>query len=474
MTFVPLTETDQQQMLEALGLSSTEALFDVIPESLRFPELPLGGALTEMEAVSQVEALASRSQPVSGIPFFLGAGAYRHFIPAAIGAITSRSEFSTSYTPYQPEVSQGTLQALFEFQSAICDLTGMEVTNASVYDGATALAEAALMAIRLTGRDRIVVSGSVHPQYREVLHAYVNPRGARVHTTAVTEREAPSTPLPLGEAGRWSQGPRTGEGQTLVEDDLAAVVDETTACCVVSQPTFFGAIRDLEPTVEAAHRVGALVIEVYNPISLGLLRPPGSWGVDIAVGEGQPLGVPLSFGGPYVGLMSCRQGLVRQLPGRIVGAARDAQDRKGYVLTLQAREQHIRRGKATSNICTSQGLIALTATIYLALLGPRGLQAVAESCCQTARYAAEQLEGIRGVHVLTPRPFFHEFVIRTPLPAAAVNRRLTDRGIIGGYDLGQGYPELSDAMLLCCTELTTRTQVDLLAGALAEIVRAAP
>jgi glycine dehydrogenase subunit 1 len=430
-----------------------------------------------MEAVAQVEALATRNQSVLGIPFFLGAGAYRHFIPAAVGAITSRSEFSTSYTPYQPEVSQGTLQALFEFQSAICDMTAMEVTNASVYDGATALAEAVLMAMRLTGRDRIVLSGSVHPHYREVLASYVTPRGVTVHTTEVG---LASAPLALGEArrpegprgpGGASQLQRTGEGDVFIEEDVASLLDQATACCVVSQPTFFGEIRDLGPIVAAAHRVGALVVEVYNPTSLGLLRPPGSWGVDIAVGEGQPLGVPLSFGGPYVGLMSCRQDLVRQLPGRIVGAAHDAQGRPGYVLTLQAREQHIRREKATSNICTSQGLIALTATIYLALLGPNGLRAVAENCWQAARYAADQLEGIRDVSVITPRPFFHEFAIRTPLPAAAVNRRLAERGIIGGYDLAAAYPELGDALVLCCTELTTRAQVDQLAGAVAEIVR---
>lgn len=465
MTFVPLTDTDQQAMLDALGLPTTDALFDVIPDSLRFPELALGTALTEMEAVAQIEALAARNQPVSGVPFFLGAGAYRHFIPAAVGAITSRSEFSTSYTPYQPEVSQGTLQALFEFQSAICDLTGMEVTNASVYDGATALAEAVLMAMRLTGRERVVVAGSVHPHYREALHAYVTPRGVEVKTTAVTVGANPRpNPLPEGEARRTPT-------QQLIEEDPAALLDERTACCVVSQPTFFGEIRDLGATVEAAHRAGALVIEVYNPTSLGLLRPPGSWGADIAVAEGQPLGVPLSYGGPYVGLMSCRQDLVRQLPGRIVGQAADNQGRRGYVLTLQAREQHIRREKATSNICTSQGLIALTATIYLSLLGPTGLRGVAENCWQMTRYAAEQLEGIRGVGVLTPRPFFHEVAIRTPLPAAAVSRRLTERGIVGGYDLGRAYPELGDAMLLCCTELTTQAQVDLLAGALAEIVK---
>ncbi len=449
MTFVPLTETEQSEMLNALGLARVDALFDVIPKDIRFPEIPIGPALTELEAVNLVEGMAARNEPASALPSFLGAGAYRHFIPAAIGTLASRSEFATSYTPYQPEVSQGTLQVLFEFQSAICDLTGMEVTNASMYDGATAMAEAVLMAMRLTGRDRVVVSGSVHPHYREVLQAYTGPRGVQVETTSVSANP------------------------TLQEEDLVDAVATGTpaACVIVSQPTFFGEIRDLSYLIQVAHAAGALVIEVYNPTSLGILRSPGEWGADIAVGEGQPLGIPLSFGGPYLGLMSCRQDLIRQLPGRIVGAASDTQGRRGYVLTLQAREQHIRREKATSNICTSQGLIALMATVYLALLGPRGLRSVAEGSALTARYAADQFEGIRGVEIVTPRPFFHELAVRTPLPAAAVNRRLLERHIIGGYDLGRSYPELADCLLLCCTEMTTRAQIDRLAGAVAEIVK---
>jgi glycine dehydrogenase subunit 1 len=450
MNYVPLAESERREMLKALGLASADLLFDALPSELLFPDIPIQPALTEMEAVAELEALATRNQSVQGVPFFLGAGAYRHFIPAAIGALTSRAEFATSYTPYQPEVSQGTLQALFEFQSLICNLTGMEVTNASVYDGATAMAEAALMAMRLTGRGRIVISGSVHPHYREALRAYTAPRGVEIRESWV----------------------RPGD-DGLIEDDVAAFVDGETACCIVSQPTFFGEIRDLSNVVAAAHEHGALVIEVYNPTSLGLLKPPAAWGVDIAVGEGQPLGVPLSFGGPYVGLMSCRQDLVRQLPGRIVGQAADGEGRRGFVLTLQAREQHIRREKATSNICTSQGLIALMATMYLSLLGPEGMRSVAEACWQTTRYAAEQIGEIRGVKILTPRPFFHEFAISTPLPARGVNLRLAEQGIIGGYDLGRSYPDLADGLLLCCTEMTTREQVDRFAGALAEIVRGA-
>lgn len=446
MTFVPLTETERADMLEVLGIKRPEELFEVIPGSLRFPPVPLGPALTEMEVTGEVERLAAMNRPVTGLPCFLGAGAYRHFIPSALGAIVSRGEFATAYTPYQPEVSQGTLQATFEFQSLVCDLTGMEVSNASVYDGASAMAEAALMALRLTGRGRILVSGSVHPHYRQVLQTYVQARTVDIATTEIRLQDS------------------------IAEDDLLGAIDENTACCIVSQPTFFGEVRDLGPMVEHAHAAGALVIEVYNPTSLGLLRPPGAWGVDVAVAEGQPLGLPLSYGGPYVGLMSCRQELVRQMPGRIVGETRDSQGRRGYVLTLQAREQHIRREKATSNICTSQTLMALTSAVYLALLGPKGLRAVAESCWSMAQYAADQLAGIRGVEVVTPQPFFHEFAVRTRLPAMELNRRLLGRGIVGGFDLGRGYPALADSMLLCCTELTSRADVDLLAAALADIV----
>ncbi len=447
MTFVPLTESERTSMLATLGVSGTEALFDAIPVDVRFPAIDIGPPLNEMEATAHVESLAAANRPVSGIPFFLGAGAYRHFIPSAVGALMGRSEFSTSYTPYQPEVSQGTLQMSFEFQSLVCDLTGMDVTNASVYDGASAVAEGALMALRLTGRERVVVSAGVHPHYRQALDTYVRPRGVDVYTSQMAVRDG-----------------------VLQEVGLREALDEHTACCIVSQPTFFGEIRDVAHAVEAAHHVGALALEVYNPTSLGLLRPPGEWGVDIAAAEGQPLGVPLSFGGPYVGLLSCRRELVRQLPGRLVGMAKDGQGRRGFVLTLQAREQHIRREKATSNICTSQTLISLGVAAYLALLGPTGLREVAESCCRMARFAADRLAEIPGVEVITPRPFFHEFAVRTPLPADAVNRSLLERGIVGGYELGKSYPGLDDALLLCCTELTTRDQVDRLATAVEGIV----
>jgi glycine dehydrogenase subunit 1 len=437
MSFVPLTEAERDSMLETLGLPSTDALFEAIPESLRFPQIDIGPALTEMEVTAQVEALAARNRPAYGTPFFLGAGAYRHFIPAAIGSLMSRSEFATSYTPYQPEVSQGTLQMSFEFQSLVCDLTGMDTTNASVYDGASAVAEAALMALRLTGRDRIVLSAGVHPHYRQALEAYVRPRGVDLVTSQIDIEDG-----------------------VLRETGLLEAIDDRTACVIVSQPTFFGEIRDLARAFDAVHTVGGLAIEAYNPTSLGMLKPPGAWGADIAAAEGQPLGISLSYGGPYVGLLSCRRDLVRQMPGRIVGMTKDGEGRRGFVLTLQAREQHIRREKATSNICTSQTLISLGVASYLALLGPTGLRDVAESCWRTTRYAADQLAMVPGVEIITPRPFFHEFALRTPLPAAEINRRLLERGIVGGYELGRSYPGLEDALLLCCTEVTTRDQID--------------
>src|SRR5579871_5353271 len=290
MSFVPLTDSERAEMLAEIGLDDPDSLFDVLPEAIRFPSIDIGPALTEIEATSRIQGIAERNTAVTSIPCFLGAGAYRHFIPSAVGAILSRSEFATSYTPYQPEVSQGTLQSTFEFQSLICDLTAMDVSNASVYDGASAVAEAALMAMRVTGRTRVVVSAAVHPHYRAVLNTYVHAKQAEIAMSEVAL-----------------------ESGTLVERGLVDAIDGRTACCIVSQPTFFGEIRDLAGIIAAARQAGALVIEVYNPTSLGMLRPPGDWGADIAVAEGQPLGIPLAFGGPFVGLMSCQRPLVRQL-----------------------------------------------------------------------------------------------------------------------------------------------------------------
>src|SRR5262249_13826598 len=386
---------------------------------------------------------AAENRPATELACFLGAGVYRHHIPSAVGALASRGEFLTSYTPYQPEISQGTLQVAFEFQSLMCDLYGMEVANSGVYDGATALAEAVLMAERLTGRRRVVLSGAVHPEYRAVVATYAASRGSELEVAGVS-------------AG----------ASALALQDPAELLDSDTACCVVQYPSFFGNVDDWSALRAACDGVGAMLVVVSNPIALGLLRPPGAWGADIAVGEGQPLGVPMSYGGPWVGIMATRQRYVRQLPGRIVGAARDAEGQRGYVLTLQAREQHIRREKATSNICTSEALLALHATVYLSLLGPRGLREGAENCYQYAHHAASPGAALASYTVLTSGPLFHEFVVRGPRDPDELSRRLLARGIVAGLPLGRYYPGLADCALYCCTEMTTRAETERLVEAL--------
>ncbi|HZU08171.1 MAG TPA: aminomethyl-transferring glycine dehydrogenase subunit GcvPA [Chloroflexota bacterium] len=444
MPFVPLTDAERRAMLERIGVRSVDDLFTLIPEPLRYPTIDLPPGEPELAAARAVQQLAARNRPASALACFLGAGVYHHYIPSAVGALASRGEFLTSYTPYQAEVSQGTLQVTFEFQSLVCELFAMEVANAGMYDGATALAEAVLMAERITHRSRVVLAGSVHPEYRAVVETYVAPRGTELVVGAVERGDT-----------------------ALHEQDVGDLLDERTACCVVQQPTFFGTIHDWRALRAACDRTGALLVMVCNPIALGLLRPPGDWGADIAVGEGQPLGIAMSYGGPWIGLMATRERYVRQLPGRLVGATRDVRGRRGYVLTLQAREQHIRREKATSNICTSEALLALQAAIYLSLLGPRGLRQVAESCYQYAHYAAAAIAQLPGYAVLTPEPFFHEFVVRCPVPPSELNRQLLAAGILGGLPLGRFYPALADCMLLCCTEMNTREEIDRLVAALA-------
>lgn len=448
MDFVPNTDQDRQQMLQAIGVQSVDDLLGVVPAEVRWKPLDLPKPLTEMELASELRAMAEQNVDAQHYSYFLGAGSYNHYVPAAVSQLLLRSEFYTSYTPYQPEVSQGVLQSMFEFQSMICSLTGMDVTNASMYDGATALAEAALMAIAATKRRKVVVSGSVHPEYRAVLTTYLGSRGFEVVTSAVRR-----------------------EGDRIVEESLEALLDGDTACCAVQQPNFFGGVRDLGALADRIHQLGGLFVVSSDPISLGMLKSPGAWGADIAVGEGQGLGSPMSFGGPCLGLLACRERLVRLMPGRLVGAARDEQGRRGFVLTLQAREQHIRREKATSNICTSEALVALGAAIYMALMGPSGLRQVARLCFDKAHYAADRVASVPGYRVLNAGPFFNEFVVECPRPPAEVNRSLLTRRVVGGYDLGKDYPQLGGCMLLCATEANTREQIDALASALGEISR---
>jgi glycine dehydrogenase subunit 1 len=423
--YIPLTDDDRRAMLATIGAASVDELFAEIPSEHRDPALELPPALSEPELLREIGALAAKNRSTGPLPSFLGAGAYRHFIPSVVDHIIRRGEFLTSYTPYQPEISQGTLQAAFEFQSLVCELTGMDVANAGMYDGASALAEACLMACSVTGRERIVLLDTVHPHTIDVVQTYA---GARAIEVAVTPA------------------------------DEAAATDED-ACLALQQPSFFGYLEDVAALGQQARAAGALFVVSADPVSLGLFRPPADYGADIVVGEGQPLGVPLSFGGPYVGLFACREQFVRHMPGRIVGRTTDVDGKTGYVLTLQTREQHIRRERATSNICTSTQLIALAFTVALCTLGRQGLRRMAELCYHKAHYAAEQIAELPGYELPLKGTFFQEFVARCPIPPADVNRRLLARGIIGGYDVSD---RIERGLLLCFSELHTRQEIDAL------------
>ncbi|MDQ3879761.1 MAG: aminomethyl-transferring glycine dehydrogenase subunit GcvPA [Chloroflexota bacterium] len=443
MSYSPHTDADRAHMLAAIGAPSVDALFDDIPEPLRARRFDVPAPLTELEVRNELARLADRNRlpEVS----FLGAGAYRHLIPAAVAEVIRRGEFYTAYTPYQPEVSQGTLQSIYEFQSMICELTGMEVATASHYDGATATAEAALMACRLTGRHRIAVSRAVHPQVRRILATYASGPAIEVVEVAAA----------LDEGGSGATEPGTA----------AAVLDDTIACLVVQSPNFLGVIEPMPEHADAAHAAGALLVAVVEPISLALLEAPGSYGADIVAAEGQPLGIPLSYGGPYLGLLAARESTVRQLPGRLVGATRDVRGRRGYVLTLQAREQHIRRERAASNICTNQALCALAATAYLAALGPEGVREVAELSSVQARHLATRLEDAGLGDRRLSGGYFNEVAIRIP-DADRRHAALGRRGIVAGYRLGRDYPELAGTLLLAATELTSDGDVDRLVDGL--------
>ncbi len=437
MPYIPHSEADRAAMLEVVGVRSLEELFTDVPAHARFPALNLPPPLSEMEVRREVEGLAAINLTTDR-PCFLGAGAYRHFVPAVVDALISRGEFFTAYTPYQPEISQGTLQAIFEYQSMICALTGMEVSNASHYDGATATAEAVIAAVNVhrMKRRRVILSPWVHPEYRSVVRTYTQGMGLEFVGD-----------MPAGE--------------------LTGLLDQNTACVVVQYPDFLGHIEDLTPLARAAHACGALLIVATNPIALGLLRPPGAMEADIVVGEGQGMGIGLNFGGPYLGFFATRMEYVRRMSGRLVGQTVDAEGKRGFVLTLSTREQHIRREKATSNICTNQGLLALAAAIYLAALGRCGLRRVAELCYHKAHHAADRIAELSGYTVLRDRPFFNEFVVRCPRPVAELNAYLLEEhGIIGGYDLGRDYPHLEGHMLLCVTEMNTRAEIELLVAAL--------
>lgn len=433
-------------MLDLLSLGHTDGLFEDIPADVRLNRpLEVQGGLSEMELAKHMADLASRNTGTDQTICFLGAGAYDHYVPSAVKHILSRSEFYTAYTPYQPEISQGVLQSIFEYQSMIRLLTGMDAANASMYDGASALAEGALMACAATRRDHIVVAQTVHPEYREVTQTYLSGPGI-----AITE--APYR-----------------EGVTQATD-VVKLLDKNTAALLVQYPNFFGCIEDLQALAEAAHAVGALLVVCADPIALGLLKSPGDCGADIVVGEGQSLGIPLSFGGPYLGFLACKEKYLRKMPGRIVGQTVDVDGRRAFVLTLQAREQHIRRDKATSNICSNQALCALAATVYLSLMGRHGFRQVAEACLQKTAYTKNRLSQVPGYVLPWQTPVFKEFVIQTPKAPEEINRELLKENILGGLDLGKYYPELQGHMLFCVTEKRSRQDIELLVdrlGALA-------
>ncbi len=433
--YVPATDDDRAEMLSAIGVDRFEELIQDIPEHTRFPQLGIAEAAPELSLSADIAAMAARNVTPGDYACFLGAGAYRHFIPSTVNAILQRGEFVTAYTPYQPEAAQGTLQTGFEFQSAICQIFDMEVANAGMYDGPTAFAEAALMACRITRRNKVAVLDTADSRLVEVLRAY------SVHQNI--------------------------EIQTITPD---AAVSDDIACIAFQSPNLYGVLEDVGGLTGRAHAAGALSIVHANPTAHGLFEPPGKYGVDIVTAEGQPLGVPLSFGGAYVGLFACRQEHIRQLPGRIIGRTTDTEGRTGYALTLQTREQHIRRERATSNICTSTQLIGLMVAVYVATLGKQGLKDVANLCYQKAHYAASEIAEIPGFSLPVEGTFFHEFALTCPRPVSEVNAALLEKGIIGGYDISDRIP---DTMLICVTEMNSRAEIDKLVAALAEIGGAA-
>ena len=449
MPFIPHTEDEVREMLTVIGVESIEELFDEIPAELRssgLKNVPAG--INEMD-ISRL--MQERAEQDKSTLCFAGAGAYEHHIPAAVWEITTRGEFYSAYTPYQAEASQGTLQLLYEYQTMMTSLTGMDISNASLYDGASALAEAVLMAVRANRKSkskRILLPCTVHPAYRKVAHTIVHNQGIKLEE------------LDYDVAGGY-----------LDPASLPTEPGDVTAL-VIPQPNFFGVLEEVNTLTDWAHQHNMLVIAVVNPTSLAILTPPGQWGergADIVCGEGQPLGAPLSSGGPYFGFMCCRQDYVRQMPGRIIGRTTDLDGKPGYTLTLQAREQHIRRSKATSNICTNQGLLVTAATIYMALLGPQGLERVAASSHANSRNLAEKLTAIEGIEKVFNRPSFHENLYRFELPVADVMRALAAQGIVGGVDVMEDYPELGNCLLICATETKSEADLDSFVEALQRI-----
>ncbi|MBB5325232.1 glycine dehydrogenase subunit 1 [Anoxybacillus tepidamans] len=435
--YLPMTEEDKQQMLQTIGVQSIDELFSDIPESVRFQgEYNIKPAKSEPELMKELMALAAKNADLKRYTSFLGAGVYDHYIPVIVDHVISRSEFYTAYTPYQPEISQGELQAIFEFQTMICELTGMDVANSSMYDGGTALAEAALLSAGHTKKKKVLLSKAVHPEYRDVVKTYAKGPGLEV------------VEIPFK------------NGVTDL-DALQAEMNEDVACVIVQYPNFFGQIEPLKDIEPIAHAQKGMFVVASNPLALGVLTPPGAFGADIVVGDAQPFGIPTQFGGPHCGYFAVKSALMRKIPGRLVGQTTDEEGRRGFVLTLQAREQHIRRDKATSNICSNQALNALAAAVAMTALGKNGVKEMATMNIQKAHYAKEAFVN-HGFEVVFTGPFFNEFVVRMNKPVVEVNQKLLEKGMIGGYDLGRDYPELQNCMLVAVTELRTKEEIDTL------------
>jgi glycine dehydrogenase subunit 1 len=437
MPYFPNTESDRVAMLKTIGARTMDGLFAMVPPELRTKhELCVPPAMGELELTAHMTGVASCNTPAGQSACFLGGGSYDHFIPAVVDFVAGRSEFYTAYTPYQAEASQGSLQAFFEYQTLVTQLTGMDVSNASMYDGGSAAAEAVIMALHTTGRKRVVTVSSVHPEYREVLATYLANLGVEIVTL-----NAP--------------------GGVVAEADLAAAVNDQTACVLVQHPNFFGCLEDVDAISEITHKAGALFIVAVDPISLGLLKRPVDYGADLVVAEGQSLGNPMSFGGPNLGILACREQFVRRMPGRLVGQTVDRRGNRCWVLTLQTREQHIRREKATSNICTNEGLMALRATVYLSLMGPEGMRNVANLCLQKAHYAAQQFDAAPSLSLAFTPPFFKEFVVRVKGQSVEeLIETAQQENIFAGIPLGRWYPELADCMLVAVTEKRTKEEID--------------
>ena len=438
--YIPNTELDQTEMLRTIGVDSVDDLFLDIPGEYRNPILGLPEPLSELEIQRELSEFAARNRPLASGPSFLGAGSYHHFIPSVVKALMTRGEFLTAYTPYQPEVSQGTLQVIYEFQTLIANLFDMEVANAGMYDGATSLAEGVLMACRVTQRDRVVVLDTISPDYLAVIKTYCQAQGIQLSLSSTEKLE----------------------------------VNGETACLVAQYPNFYGNLEDVSSFSDLAHHNGALLVVSADPMALGMFKPPGSYDADIVTGEGQPLGIPTSFGGPYLGLFTTKQQYIRQMPSRLVGRTLDDQGRTGFVLTLQTREQHIRRERATSNICTNEALYALASTVYLSAMGKNGLRQISELCYHKAHYAASKIAELPGYKIPVSGTFFQEFVVECPVSPRDINQRLLKDNILGGLDLtpelneDKGNQQFTEAMLFCITEMNSRDDIDSLVSVLGE------